>query len=150
MSATCVGFLFGYPTPYRAFIRLAAIVFLLIACYVALRYLAVRHTARIEPREGEKTTAWDLTVSRRIGKRERVVCRVGVEELLDIQPITGRLRVSGEASKLPLYRYTDSIHPKTLCLLTVREQTGTVLVCFSADQRFLDLLMQRKEQYLSD
>jgi hypothetical protein len=128
--------------------QLFAVLFFAGSVVVAVRYLMRSYRYCLEQTDG----GIDFTVTEQYGKRIAVVCRISLEEILEIRRASemDRSETKRWIGKKFLYPYVASIRPKDSAYLLVQSNETQYLIKLCADQGLIDRIKRHKRQYLSD
>lgn len=106
-----------------------------VAAWIAARYLLRRYIYRVAPCDSGGASL-DLTVTEIFGKRQRVVCRISLEDIEEISRDNGRKERGNER----FFQYTDEISSPNFCILTVRDENTTRRIKMTADETLYHIL----------
>ncbi len=143
-AAYCLG---NVGLPYPVIYQMMAIGLFGAAACILLRYMLRDYVYRLE--EG-RDGAVELTVTELYARRETVVCRIRVQDVVEARRF-GR----GEKSDRSVRRfvYTAERFPKDGCLLSASDGDGGYEVVICADEdlyRLISELAKEKKQEMSD
>ena len=140
-------FLYGFSRipdlPFPALLQLFSVILMVGAVIVLTRYLLRDFCYRIEPRE--ESDIPDFTVTEYCGKRISVVCRISLNDITEVRPMTvkeARNLAKGQKSRR-VYDYTCRINPENLYLLTVSAGEDTFDIRIIADKALTEFLLRR-------
>ena len=103
---------------------------------IAARYIILRYLYRITPYESGEV---DFEIySYRGGNKMQLICRVGLEEITAVTPLTDANRRAKKG--MPRYNYCPELSPKDAYLLSITNADGSCEVLFSPDQKLLEIL----------
>ncbi len=125
-----------------------AILFFAAAVVVAVRYLMRSYRYRLE----QTDRGIDLAVTEQYGKKIGVVCRISIEEIVEIRAASemDKRETRRWIGKKWLYPYVATIHPRDLTYLLVQSNETQYLIKICADHGLIDCIKHYKGQYLSD
>lgn len=128
---------------FPALLQLLSFVCLTVAIFFASGYLLRSYVYRIE--ENPNSSTPDFTVTELCGKRRTVVCRVSLEEIVMVEPLTAanQKALSQKTRENPRYDYTATLSPEGACWLTVMQNGTPVSVKILTDEglfRFFSLV----------
>ena len=108
---------------------------------VLLRFLTHCYSCCVAPRE-DGILGYDLTVTDSVGKRQKVVCRISVSDVIKIERVTkeNRREVFGRAKGRRIYRYTDCMGYEDTYLLSAVDAGEEICIYLHADERLISLL----------
>ena len=122
-------------TPAPSLCRLLGVCAATVAAWIAARYLLRRYIYRVVPRENGRASL-DLTVTEIFGKRQRVVCRISLDDIEEVSRDKGKKRRGIERC----FQYTDEISSPTFCVLTVRDENTICRIQMMADETLYHIL----------
>ena len=103
---------------------------------IVARYLVLRHLYRLVPSESGEV---DLEVyTWRGGDRMQLVCRVGLEEITAVAPLSDANRRAPKGMRR--YNYSPDIRPQTATVLSITNGDGDCEVLICPDERLLNVL----------
>jgi hypothetical protein len=147
--AAIVAILFGTSSisgmPYPWILQSVSVFFLVGAILLLTQCLSVCYTYAIEQREGALGgTMRELVVTRIVGKRMTVVCRVPVSDIFEIIPINRHNRRDRRALTRGKnhYRYTACLFADNRVLLAIRENDSMAYVQILADKHLVSFLRE--------
>ena len=110
-----------------------------LSLYVCFALMLRRYTVRVLPREEGGT---DLTVTETLGRRTRVVCRIGLEQIEEVVSERGKSRATLAAMTQgrACYAYFADLRSEYPLCLTVRDGEDRICLRFSSEKRLEDLL----------
>ena len=118
-------FVFGFSKipnlPFPGMLQLLSVIMMTGAVIVLTRYLLRDFCYRIDLSEG--SGAPDFTVTEYCGKRISVVCRISLNDVVEVRPITAKegRSLAKERKGRRVYDYTCLMDPENLYLLTIRD-----------------------------
>lgn len=123
-------------------LRLLSYLLLILVVSVSSRYLNRRYSYRAAPSEDSALWGIDLTITEYVGKRVRVVCRIAISDIAEIEHVTrqNHRAIFKRARGNRIYRYTDRMGYENTYLLRISEDDETVYVLILADERLLACL----------
>ena len=117
------------------------ILLLLPIIQLVTRYLVLRHLYRIVPYESGEV---DLEVyTYRGGDRMQLVCRVGLEEITAIAPLSAANRRAPRGMRR--YNYAPDLRPQEATVLSITNGDGDCEVLLCPDERILHVLQSAVE-----
>ncbi|MBR3895253.1 MAG: hypothetical protein IKJ35_08950 [Clostridia bacterium] len=131
---------------YPALWQLTSVVLLVAVIMLVSNCLLREFLYRVAPREGiDGGFSLDFTVVECHGKRRTVVCRISVEDIKEIVPLTPENKK--QFFKTPrgkfVYRYVSRLAPRNACRLTVRNEEEVFYLFIVADECLLEMLKKR-------
>ena len=126
--------------PFPAIWQLLAVVLLGGVVVVLTQYLIRDFCYRIEMSEDGAVP--DFTVTEYCGKRITVVCRISLNDIVELRPITDKeyKHLTRTQKGRRVYDYTCRIDPGNLYLLTARDKDELYDVRIVADERLAEYL----------
>ena len=126
--------------PFPVIPQLLMVLLLSGVVIVLSRYLVRDFCYRIELCDAGGTP--DFTVTEYFGKRISVVCRISLDDVVELRPITAKeARTQARAQKeRRVYDYTCRINPANLYLLTARDGSELYDVRIVADEELVKYL----------
>lgn len=139
--------------PYPVLFQSGTFVLAVAAVLIVGRFVMRGFTYRVEPSENDPD-ACELVVVEHYGRRNTVVCRVGLWQIASVvRPADRETRalLAGKQKGKTVYRYTAAFSDPDLCVVEAAENddgTGeTVFIRMCADQALFDLLLPRNSNY---
>lgn len=131
----------GLPVP--AVLQLLSVILMGGVVIVLTRYLLRDFCYRIEARDGFDVP--DLTVTEYCGRRITVVCRISLNDIIEVRAMTAKeARTLAKAQKGRLvYDYTCRMDPDNLYLLSVRDGEKSYDIRIVADAGLSAYLFHR-------
>ena len=129
--------------PFPAILQLLSFVCMTGVVIVSTRYLLRDFCYRIE--FAENTDVPDFTVTERCGRRITVVCRVSVNDVVEVRPICSKeaRKLAKSQKERRVYDYTCRIDSDHLYLLTVRDGETLYDIRIMADQGLIKYLSHK-------
>ena len=129
-------------TPLPMLFQLGAVILLTVALMFGGRYLARNYTYAVERAE-DGSDRLDLIVTEQYGRRLSVVCRISVDQIEVITPITpqNQKELAAMVKGKRVFTYVSELQPSGLRLLTVRMDEEVFYVKIDTNERLLQALM---------
>ena len=139
LAALSYGFSVG-PWLFPWVYQLVAFFALAIAILLISRYLLRGYVYRVLPRS--HASGVDLVITELYSRRRTVVCRVGLEEICRVTPITAenRRRLIKETGRAALYKHVAELFPKNAYLLKVQNDQEEYFLEICADETLIALI----------
>ena len=136
-ALACAAFVGAALMPkHPVILQSAGLLLLVPLIQIVSRYLAVRHLYRISPYESGEV---DLEIFLyRGGTKMQLVCRVGLEEITQIAPLSDSNRKPPHAMRR--YNYAPDIRPAQATVLSITNGDGDCEILFCPDERILQIL----------
>ena len=128
-------------TPLPMLFQLGAVILLTVALMFGGRYLARNYTYAVSSAE-DGSDRLDLTVTEQYGRRLSVVCRISVDQIEVITPITpqNQKEVAAMTKGKRTFTYVSELQPSGLRLLTVRMDEEVFYLKIDTDESLLRAL----------
>ena len=129
--------------PYPVLWQTGTFVLAVAAVLIVGRFVMRSYTYCVEAGEGEDPEARDLVIVEHYGRRNTVVCRVGLNQIRSaVRPESreARAAVAAKRKGKRVYHYTAAFSVPDLCVAEVGESDETFFLYFCADQALFDLL----------
>ena len=128
--------------PIPALLQLLAVVSWMTAAIIAVRYLLLNYRYSVVERVGDG--GLDLVIVERRGRRQGVVCRVGLETVQSVMRLEKRSRrtVRERTINTRIYRYTAVLFGGERYLLEIRDGEDFYFLQILSDVTLEKLLMR--------
>jgi hypothetical protein len=130
---------------FPAGLQMVGAVSLVLSAMIVAGCLVRRYVYRIEVEDDSKMGTPDLTVIEYMGKRVRVVCRVSLDEVADVERITreNKERIVKEMKGHPKFNYTGVLFSESMWLVRLKGSGEYTYLQILANQDFIDALQDR-------
>jgi len=147
-STATVGASGFFEPPVSLLLRLIAAVGALATVWVAAATLGRSYAYRVAPSD-RGDASLDFTVTERIGRRTRIVCRIAV---CSVEKILTRREIRGEEKHTKdvehrVFCYTGRFFSREEYCLVVRDDDGESWIRICADERLISLLKSEDSNF---